>query len=123
MDGDNKTLDANDAFSAALDGILSDPQMMSMISSLAQKLKSGDASSEQAEERTEGVPASASPTDSLSSLAPILTAMTSGGASKPEDNRACLLRALKPYLSQSRCDAIDKIISFSRISGVLKHLS
>jgi hypothetical protein len=43
--------------------------------------------------------------------------------SKRDHDRDCLLRALKPYLSHDRGQAIDYIIKFSSIAEVLKNLS
>lgn len=125
-----------DAFSAALDGILSNPEMMSMISSMAQKLKDGSGTSApeadapeeagQAEEpiSAETVPTGAMPSmgdigGAMSALAPLLSGGLFGG-SAPDDKRTCLLRALKPYLSKNRCEAIDHIITLSRLSGMFK---
>ena len=42
--------------------------------------------------------------------------------SKPDDDRACLLRALKPYVSRGRREAIDYMIRLSQISDILKHM-
>ena len=120
----------NDAFSSALNGILGNPEMMSMISSMAQKLKGGE--SEQKVEESppnDAVPINASPavpqndlSGAISALAPLLSGGF-GKQSKQDNDRACLLRALKPYLSQGRCEAIEYIIKFSKLSEVLKNLS
>jgi len=126
----------NDNFSAALNGILSNPEMMSMISSMAQKLKSDGANAQKnefedvkVEEQTISEPpaeqtVSAQPKlpDALGALAPLLNADISK-RSKSENDRACLLRALKPYMSSGRCEAIEYIIKFSMLSDVLKKLS
>ena len=39
-----------------------------------------------------------------------------------KDEKTALLLALKPYMSPERCDAIDKLIMFGRISEVNKQL-
>ena len=39
-----------------------------------------------------------------------------------KDEKTALLLALKPYMSPERCDAIDKLIMFGRISEVMKQL-
>ena len=121
-----------DAFSAALDGILSNPEMMSMISSMAQKLKEGSPTASEASETQEVSAASAPegplPTslpamgdlgNAIGALAPLLSGGLPGG-SAPDDERARLLKALKPYLSKKRRDAIDHIISLSRLSVLFK---
>ena len=38
------------------------------------------------------------------------------------DRRTGLLSAMKPYLSRQRCEAIDYIIGFSRITDIIKNL-
>ncbi len=114
-------------FSSILSGILSNPEMMSAISQMADKLKGdGEAPTEQA------MPPAPAPTDDSSTavskslgdmaglLGPLLSATDS---TVGNDNRACLLRALKPYLSAGRSEAVDYIIKFSRISEMLKKLS
>ena len=126
---------STDAFSAALDGILSDPEMMSMISSMAEKLKGGSSPPEETPSSASQQPSSGEASEAsltaalpdlgnlggaISALAPLL----SGGllaSTAQDDKRACLLRALKPYLSKNRCDAIDQIIMLSRLSGLLKN--
>ena len=102
-----------DGFSGALNSILSNPEMLSMIGSMAQKLKSDMppatpdeptvAPEEEVQERAE--PAQALP-DVVQALAPLLSSAT-GKHSKKDEDRACLLRALKPYLSRDRGVAID----------------
>ena len=120
-----------DNFSGALNSILSNPDMMSMISSMAKQLKSDSGSSEEKSENTTAQAAPQAPPQSnsdpsiataLSSLAPLLTG-EGAKLSKRDNDRACLLRALKPYLSQDRGQAIDYIIKFSSLAEVLKNLS
>ena len=125
---------SSDSFSNALNSILSDPQMLSTITAMAQKLKSDseganaaptNASEEESPSAVEAVTEKTAPPslpDALGVLAPLL----SGGApkhSKRDEDRACLLRALKPYLSHDRSQAIDYIIRFSSVADVLKNLS
>lgn len=130
----------SDSFSSALNNILSNPEMMSMISSMAGRLKdsqaqpSGNGASEEASapiKESEAKSASASTPladlssklpDMLSTLAPLLSG-SQAPPSKKENDRECLLRALKPYLSEGRSEAIDYIIKFSKLSELLKHLS
>ena len=110
-------------FSAVLGNILSNPDMMSTIKSLAEKLKSDQAPSESVHAKeADSEPVNAKPTEAISALAPLLSADLSK-LSRGDDRRACLLRALKPYLSDNRCQAIEYIIKFSALSGILKNLS
>lgn len=115
-------------FSAVLGTILSNPDMMSTIRSMAEKLKSEPAPAEPPAEDTLAKPEDTEPSseakapDAISALAPLLSADFSK-LSRGDDKRACLLRALKPYLSESRCEAIEYIIKFSALSEVIKKLS
>ena len=118
--------ESSDGFSSILNGILSNPEMMAMISSMAGKLK-GESAPTESEAATVGEasqPTSAPERlpETISALAPLL----SGEGikhSKRDNDRACLLRALKPYLSPGRSEAIDYIIKFSSIADLLKNLS
>ena len=115
----------SDGFSSILNGILSNPEMMAMISSMAGKLKSENAPAESdTVEASEAAPASAPERlpEAISALAPLLSG-EGVKHSKRDNDRACLLRALKPYLSPGRSEAIDYIIKFSSIADLLKNLS
>ena len=66
------------------------------------------------------------PTELMATLAPLLSGLTGGRDGRrgePDDPRSCLLRALKPYVSRGRQEAIDSMIRISQISDLLKHLS
>ncbi len=117
--------EATPDFSSVLGGILSNPEMLSMISSMADKLK-GDIPTMNDTSTPNDAPKGDTEAlkkvgDMAGLLAPLLSA--GGGNSPANDNRTCLLRALKPYLSQGRSEAVDYIIKFSRISDVLKNLT
>ena len=136
MEEKDRAATENDAFSTALNGILSNPEMMSMISSMASKLK-GE-SSPPAEEQPAPPPEEPRPvsddnppaalpainelTGAVSALSPLLSGELFKGLGS-DDDRACLLRALKPYLSKNRCEAIDHIITFSKLSHLFKNRS
>ncbi len=64
------------------------------------------------------------PPEIMKALPAILTLMNGNGKakSKSETNREALLYALKPYLSKSRADAIEKIIRISRLGDILSGL-
>lgn len=116
-----------DALSSALGAMLSNPEMLGVISSLAKELKEG--SQMQAEAKEPEIELSSPPSAAendmsalVGKLAPLLSGASSA-TSKKEDDRACLLRALKPYLSEGRSEAIDYIIKFSVLAKALKNLS
>ncbi|MBQ7379059.1 MAG: hypothetical protein IJW70_05195 [Clostridia bacterium] len=54
----------------------------------------------------------------LSAIGPMMG--DKGG--KGKDSKSALLLALKPYMSPQRCDAIDKLITFNRLSEILRQL-
>ena len=116
----------SDGFSSILNGILSNPEMMAMISSMAGKLKSENAPAEsEATEASEAAAPASAPErlpEAIGALAPLLSG-EGVKHSKRDNDRACLLRALKPYLSTGRSEAIDYIIKFSSIADLLKNLS
>ena len=123
-DANSKNNIENEKLSSALNEIFSNPQMLSAISSMAQNLKKSESPSPPQEQNVESDSKpndiSASVTDKLPDL---LNMLSSGGSGIKQNHRSELLCALKPYLSQSRSDAIDKIIRFSELSSVLKNLS
>ena len=112
----------NDKLSSALNEIFSNPQMLSAISSMAQSLKA-DNSSPQAQAKTDEAKSEDAHTASSERLPELLSMLSSGGSGIKQNRRSELLCALKPYLSPSRSEAIDKIIRFSELSSVLKNLS
>ena len=115
----------NEKLSSALNEIFSNPQMLSAISSMAQNLKSNAPSPTPAEQSNSTNEANTtSPSPAISDKLPdLLNMLSSNGSGYKQNHRSELLCALKPYLSQSRADAIDKIIRFSELSSVLKNLS
>ena len=122
-DSTPKSNGENEKLSSALNEIFSNPQMLSAISSMAQSLKSKEsASSDTQNENSSETPREVSPTAN-DKLPELLNMLSSNSSSVRQSNRSELLCALKPYLSQSRSDAIDKIIRFSELSSVLKNFS
>ena len=121
----------NEKLSTALNEIFSNPQMLSAISSMAKNLKDGDHSSATAEKKEEAKEETKeeTPTDGASAasvtdkLPQLLNMLSSSTSNIKQSRRSELLCALKPYLSQNRSDAIDKIIRFSELSSVFKNLS
>lgn len=111
----------NEKLSLALGEIFSNPQMLSAISSMAQSLKNGAPSEEKSDASSEAR-ANAPTADKLPELLNMLSS-GSDASNVKQSHKNELLCALKPYLSQSRSEAIDKIIRFSELSSVFKNLS
>jgi hypothetical protein len=104
---------------------LAHPEVISMVASALGGAKpsadgaSKDASDEDA--RSVSAPPSPSP-DALATLSPLLSGLSAlkGGDQKHSDDpKACLLRALKPYVSPARREAIDTMIRLSALSSLL----
>ena len=63
-------------------------------------------------------------TDALTALTPLFNSMSKKDAPhKISSNQASLLRALKPYVNDNRCQAIDYIIRVAEISQLLKKIN
>ena len=69
--------------------------------------------------------AAPAPTDLVATLAPILSGLAGKGGlqSRKDDHRACLLRALKPYVNPARREAIDYMIRLSQLSDLFRQLT
>ena len=102
--------------------------MLSAISSMAQSLKSNNSVAPPVEaSATEKEKSEPPPSQSASAipekLPELLNMLSQNSSGIKQSHRSELLCALKPYLSQSRSDAIDKIIRFSELSSVFKALT
>lgn len=142
MDGEQKTTGAPPDLSQAIDKLLAHPELISMVASAlgGSPTPTAPAAEPEQTEKTQPTavreaplpsePASTAPgTDPaalMTSLAPLLSGLGGKGAGiggKPkDDNRTCLLRALKPYVSAGRQEAIEYMIRFSQITDLLKHM-
>jgi hypothetical protein len=128
MNDSTQNVEENEKLSSALNQIFSNPQMLSAISSMAQSLKSNNSVAPPVEaSATEKEKSEPPPSQSASAipekLPELLNMLSQNNSGIKQSHRSELLCALKPYLSQSRSDAIDKIIRFSELSSVFKALS
>jgi hypothetical protein len=128
MNDSTQNVEENEKLSSALNQIFSNPQMLSAISSMAQSLKSNNSVAPPVEaSATEKEKSEPPPSQSASAipekLPELLNMLSQNSSGIKQSHRSELLCALKPYLSQSRSDAIDKIIRFSELSSVFKALS
>ena len=129
-----------------IETLLADKELLSRLSDLAKNLKlsMGDATVAASAEapkpssEADASPASPLPADAMSAalsnpalmakLPEVMAALSSergtGGTKKaPPDKRTALLLALRPYLSESRCEAIDYITRLGKLSDLLKNLN
>ncbi|MBO5939225.1 MAG: hypothetical protein J6Q82_06990 [Clostridia bacterium] len=130
-----KAVEANAPdLSRAIEGILAHPELISTIAAAlgksapsAQAPKEREAMTEVAPEPSVPLPKEIPP-EALATIAPLLSGLSGvgGGMGKgappprKDDPRACLLLALKPYLSTGRCQAIDDILRLTTLSEVLR---
>ena len=127
-------------FSAMLDKVLSNPEILTTVASALSGVSSngGAEASNKDTEKPSAEQSVAAPapldTDAMMQKLPqmmkMLSPMLSGSGAKnhspahdPSDKRTCLLLAIKPYLSPERCEAIDYIIKFSKLSEILKTIT
>jgi hypothetical protein len=125
------SLPSAEALSSMINTLKENPALLQSIASslgMASDTESEKAAEEVstlAEQKSEEVPkAPTMPPEIMKALPTILSLMNGEGKpkSQSEANREALLYALKPYLSQSRADAIEKIIRLSRIGDILSGL-
>ena len=132
MDDANKDRAAPD-LSGMIEKLLANPDLLSTVATaLGKPMPFATPSEERAEEQpTSGDTALVPdlPKEAISTLAPLLSGAL-GGASgkglppvKKDDPRACLLLALKPYLSAERCQTIDEILRLTTLTELLRGFS
>lgn len=96
--------------SALLSGLLQNPAALSMLSSL---LAGGLGSNGSHVKKPE-------PCDEPCPKAPPLLPPCEPPHPKPTDDRACLLNALRPYLSPARCETIDSLLRILELMELLR---
>ena len=118
------------ALNDAIEKLMANPQLISMVASALGAAKP-QTSAPPPQEPPPSLPAQDSPPPPseaqappelgplVATLAPLLSGV---GAAKTDDPRACLLRALKPYVSPARREAIDTMIRLSFLSDVLRQI-
>ena len=136
MDREQSTTPAPPSLSDAMARIMAHPELISMVASVL-GAPVADAPSESTESQTplENASETVSVSDAvetgkekgndvIASLLPLLSRLSDekGGERRTDDPRACLLRALKPYVSVGRREAIDTMIRLSQISDILKRM-
>ena len=119
-----------EGISAALDKLLSNPQLMNMVASAlgsASSQNKDPASDNDGNSENDSVSASVSapPTPTLPSidtLMPIIGKLSSTADTRSDFKHEALLCAIKPYLNPRRCQAIDGIIRISKMSAIVRQL-
>ena len=125
------------AISDAIERLLANPELLSNVAAAiglptpahaAQKETSRDLPSEK-DSKAGAAPAHGASMEGLgntvAALAPLLSGLSDKSGAKPssDDPRACLLRALKPYVNRRRADAIDTMIRLAHVSEIMKKLN
>lgn len=106
-----------------LGAILNNPQAMSQIMSIAQSLDGAqDAQSVPDADATPAEPAvqSAAPTPELDPKLMEMGMRALAAYRDPNNDRAALLQALRPFVRESRYGKIDKAVQIARLSKVVR---
>lgn len=119
-----------EGISAALDKLMANPQIISMVASALGgasppkvQAESAPATAEPTEQQEEAAPVSAAPSlPSLDKLMPLIGKLAGSSSKSTSFKHEQLLCAIKPYLSPSRCQAIDQIIRISKMSAIIGQL-
>ena len=134
MNGDTKTPEATPIpdISSAISKIMEHPELISMVASALgtsaqnpQNTTEVDTKEGQDNDGINETPPLSPPIsqNSISAMLPMLSKLSALGAGTDKaanTKHEQLLCALKPYLSPSRCEAIDYILKISRMSILLK---
>lgn len=118
--------------SSVLSKALSDPSFAATLAGLASGLRKGGQAKPPETEPKTGSKSQPDPGEAVTSLLPMLAGLGApAGRDDHEgeenrqggDPRCGLLLALKPYLSRSRRDAVDKIVRMSKTAGLISRMS
>lgn len=125
---DLSALLGSNELSTAVGKLLENPELVSAVASALGKNAAAEAPSAptSADEAPLGEVSPKDGGDMLSAVMPLLSKLGNAEKSAQKDGDSFrheqLLRALKPYLSRSRGEAIDYIIRISRMSNIIKHM-
>lgn len=117
-----------------IDKLLANPELINMVASaVGRSAPSLDAKQDAPKANDGGEAEKASAPKDLADLPELMSALSpviaslkggdNGGRHAKADKRACLLCALKPYLCQGRCEAIDYMIKLGRIAELIRNMS
>ena len=113
-----------EGISAALNKLLTNPQLMGMIASTINDTSSPntkkDGSSTTDEEASESP--QELPTLSPDVILPLVGKLSQASNSSGRSEQEALLCAIKPYLSPKRCQVIDSIIRISKMSAIVRQI-
>lgn len=125
------------ALGDVLNKLMAHPEVLTYVASAIGVDKDGATSAEKPSEEPKTPSEPATPTsahssadsaesgDAMATLAPLLSGLSGlskGGGGGQKDCRAALLLALKPYVSRGRCEAIDTMLRFSKLTDLFKTL-
>ena len=112
-----------EGLSAAIDKLMANPQIINMVAS-ALGTPSAPSPSKNDDEKSPpkdtAVPTAAMP--QLDKLLPLIGKLSNASSEASTFKHEALLCAIKPYLSHSRCEAIDQIIRISKMSAIIGQL-
>ena len=118
--------------SDAIERLLANPELLSTIATAIgakppiekEAVNTDDTTSKndtsQARSDTSSDDISAKLPELMSTVAPVIASLSGKGGKPPDDDRARLLYALRPYVNPHRREAIETIVQLSRISEIIK---
>ncbi len=111
------------AISDAISRIMEHPELISMVASALGGNAAADGNKTNDSENATSLPVASNGGDALPTFAPMLEKLRGLGANsksgKDGSRHEQLLCALKPYLCDSRRDAVDFILKISQLSGLM----
>ena len=112
-----------EGLSAAIDKLMANPQIINMVAS-ALGTPSAPSPSENDEKKTPSSNdvSTTAAMPQLDKLLPLIGKLSNSSSEKSTFKHEALLCAIKPYLSPSRCQAIDQIIRISKMSALIGQL-
>lgn len=128
MSGENERdgVSLPDNLSEMLDKVLSNPELIASVASALSASSGKESSGGEADKKSVETSAPAELSEKLpeimSALKPMLGSHSSE-RSREAEKRACLLNAVKPYVSPQRCEAIDYMIKFSRLAELMRNMN
>lgn len=108
-----------DDMSQKLMSLMNDPEIMSKIQGLSGLLSQGEKQEQPKQKPPEPMPKQNEPLLPMDMMGTMMKIMPLINSLKEDDETICLLRALRPFLSESRRQKLDEGIRLMRIMRLL----
>lgn len=124
MSDENQTSKSLPDLSGVLNMLSGNPELMKMASGILSGLPKSTPPEPTVQQNVESPPPPEfDPALFAKTVAPLLSGQSPITAKKPSPNderRCALLKALRPYLSPERRDAVDQMLKFSKLTDLLR---